>query len=326
MKSRITLLSIMAILSVSLFAQTNGGQAFYMDYATFQSDNTTRYIKCPHNALLNTGDELTLEAWVKIHDSGWNQKVVGMLNTSFNSGYLLAIDQGKVYPEVWNPTVVDDLAGFIPPVPSPGYWQHIALTFSKGDSLKTYINGVQVGAKAVPNNALASNSEPLVIGISPWGESFQYFGHIDEVRVWNVAKSAQEMKAQMHLELNGNESGLVAYYTFNTSTPTDIQDKTANDIDGSITNGQAANIASSTCLVAGSDMNAQHDVVALWNALSFQDPRFVTTPNGLSMKASGIPEDDHAIFGHNEWQWNFYFRFTDKCLCKLRTRRSYFLH
>jgi hypothetical protein len=300
MKSKITLLASLILLSAYAFAQTNGGKAFFMDYAQFQSDNTTRYIKCAHNAALNTGDELTLEAWVKIHDSGWNQKVVGMLNSSFNSGYLLAIDQGKVYPEVWNPSNQNDLAGFIPPVPSPGYWQHIALTFKKGDSLRSFLNGVQVGAIPVPNGALASNSEDLTIGISPWGESFQFFGHIDEVRVWNVAKTEQEMQSQMHIELTGNETGLVAYYTFNTSTHSAIEDKTANAIDGSITRGQASNIANSTCIVASNTMNTMNDIYAIWNALGFTDPRYVTTATGLSMKASGMDEDDHGIFGHND--------------------------
>lgn len=300
MKSKITLLALLAFLSVSALAQTNGGKSFYMDYTQFQTDNTTRYIKCPHNALLNTGDHLTIEVWVKIHDSGWNQKVVGMLNTSFNSGYLLAIDQGKVYPEIWNPANKSDLAGFIPPVPTPGYWQHIAMTFAKGDSLKSYLNGVQVGAIAVPNNPLASNTEPLTIGIAPWDNAFQYFGNIDEVRVWSTTRTAQEINDKMHIELAGTEPGLVAYYTFNTSSPSTIEDKTPNNIDGAMTSGDVSNLAPSSCLVAGSAMNGMSDINALWNALGFTDPRFVTTVSGLSMKASGMDADDHGIFGHND--------------------------
>lgn len=299
MNKRLSLVFVLMFVSAMAFAQTNAGDAFFVDYAQFQQDNTTRYIKCPYDAVLNVGDSLTLEAWIKVHDSGWNQKVVGRTNLSFNSGYLLAIDQGKVYPEVWTPTTQTSLTGFIPPVPIPGYWYHIALTFAAGDSLKSFVNGKQVGAIAVPATGIVDNTEPLTIGISPWGESFQYFGHIDEVRIWNKALTEQELQDQLHIELAGNEAGLVAYYTFNSDTHTSINDGTSNGVNGSITNGDATNIASSTCLVAGSNMNVMQDINALWNGIGYADPRFVTTITGLSMKASGIQGDNHCIFGND---------------------------
>ncbi len=299
MKAKLFLFLLLVFTSGQLFSQTNGGQSWYMDYIQFTTDNTVRYIKFPHKAALNTGDELTVETWMKVYDSGWNQKIIGKTNISFNSGWILAIDQGKIYPEVWNPAVSTMLAGFIPPVPIPGYWYHLAMTYTKADSLISYVNGKRVGGVAVANNPVSNNTEPLTIGIAPWGEFFQFFGNLDEVRIWNIAKTQQEIQNSMFIELNGNESGLVAYYTFNTSTPTSVVDETSNAIDGSMVNGIATNLVTSTCLVAGSDMNAMNDISALWNGLGFIDPRFVITSTGLSMLANGIIDDNHAIFGHD---------------------------
>ena len=37
-------------------------------------------------------------------------------------------------------------------------------------------------------------------------------GHIDEVRIWNSAKTEAEISSMMNMELSGLESNLVAYY------------------------------------------------------------------------------------------------------------------
>lgn len=46
-------------------------------------------------------------------------------------------------------------------------------------------------------------------------QNHYFHGSIDELRVWNVARSTAEIQGVMNTELNGDESGLVAYYTFN---------------------------------------------------------------------------------------------------------------
>ena len=39
-------------------------------------------------------------------------------------------------------------------------------------------------------------------------------GRIDELRMWNDVRTQAEIKANMHTELSGNESNLIAYYKF----------------------------------------------------------------------------------------------------------------
>jgi len=41
---------------------------------------------------------------------------------------------------------------------------------------------------------------------------FGFAGSIDEVRMWNIAKTQSEIQAAMNTTLQGNESNLAAYY------------------------------------------------------------------------------------------------------------------
>ena len=47
------------------------------------------------------------------------------------------------------------------------------------------------------------------------GGGYNFAGNIDEVRVWNVAKTAEQISGSKNCELQGTETGLIAYYKFN---------------------------------------------------------------------------------------------------------------
>ena len=52
----------------------------------------------------------------------------------------------------------------------------------------------------------------------------QYDGGLDEVRLWNVARTASAIQATMNTELAGTEAGLVAYWRFNEGLGTSVAD------------------------------------------------------------------------------------------------------
>jgi hypothetical protein len=62
-------------------------------------------------------------------------------------------------------------------------------------------------------------------------------GQIDEVRIWNVARTQAEIQANMYTALQGNESGLVAYYDFEEGFGTTLTNKAVNNKNhGTLTN------------------------------------------------------------------------------------------
>ncbi|MDZ7581905.1 MAG: LamG-like jellyroll fold domain-containing protein [Deltaproteobacteria bacterium] len=61
---------------------------------------------------------------------------------------------------------------------------------------------------------LQQNLEKLTIGGTYWGDTDTTNGSMDEVRIWNVARTQGEIQAALAVPLAGNESGLVGYWKF----------------------------------------------------------------------------------------------------------------
>jgi hypothetical protein len=280
-------------------AQTPGGTAMNIDYIQFTQDNLLKYVDCGNDASLNVGNEMTVEMWFKVENNTWNQKMIGKLNPSFNSGFMMAVDQGNIYPEIWTPNLNQMQAGGLPAAPTPFWWIHFAVTFEAGGDMSAYINGELVFTQAAGALPIVSNTDPLIIGIAPWDLSnFQFFGSMDEIRLWNVSHSQAEIQNYLHRELAGNEGGLVAYYNCNAGSGTTLADNSSNSNDGNMVNMGAANWVTSNAVVGDATSATMAEVKGLWNALGQTDPRFVTTTNGLSLLASNIPADDYTVFGH----------------------------
>ena len=62
-------------------------------------------------------------------------------------------------------------------------------------------------------------------------------GIIDEVRIWNIARSQNDIQEYMYKQLTGTESGLVAYWQFNEGTGDITFDKTINANHGTLFGG-----------------------------------------------------------------------------------------
>jgi len=83
-------------------------------------------------------------------------------------------------------------------------WHHIATTFD-GTNYILYMNGV-----VVDNNTVTAGDTPAATPVRYIGTDF--IGKIDEVRMWNVARTQAQIQTDMNKTLVGNETGLVAYY------------------------------------------------------------------------------------------------------------------
>jgi len=114
-------------------------------------------------------------------------------------------------------------------------WHHIAWVDNNGTAT-LYIDGK---ADASDFNytrgtlTLDKTSIGAVLGSSP---SHYFLGGIDDVSIWNVARSQSDIQDNMHRVLNGDESNLIAYYHFDHTSGTALSDRTTNDNDGTLTN------------------------------------------------------------------------------------------
>lgn len=94
-----------------------------------------------------------------------------------------------------------------------GAWHHVAATYNPLDNLmKIYLDGalVRSGVPASPN---LSRNRDIMIGAKTSGAPDNFDGQIDEVRVWEYARTLTQIQSALHEALTGQEIGLTAYFT-----------------------------------------------------------------------------------------------------------------
>jgi hypothetical protein len=102
--------------------------------------------------------------------------------------------------------------------------------------LLLYIDGVLEASIVDTTTGTTSNSSSLFFGRRGQAEPFSnYFGgSIDEVRIWNIARSEEQIQSTMNQPLRGNEAGLVGYWRLDQVVGNAIYDATGNGNDGSL--------------------------------------------------------------------------------------------
>ncbi len=159
------------------------------------------------NALLPQGNApRTIEAWINPRSSqdGTIMNWGNTFNANERAG-ILYIGQKLFYVGESN-----DLSGNIT-IPA-NTWTHVAAIFD-GTTLSLYVNGVLDISSPM---TFGTTGTSYCIGKSAAPGFMEYFyGSIDEVRVWDYARTPCDVTAYMVAEMPANTSGLVANYHFN---------------------------------------------------------------------------------------------------------------
>jgi glycosyltransferase involved in cell wall biosynthesis len=108
-------------------------------------------------------------------------------------------------------------------------WTHIAVVYvNKTPSL--YVNGqlIKHGVTSIKEKVVPSAQFG---GLHPYGF---YMGSLQEIRIWNTARTASELSMHMHRELTGKEIGLCKYWKMDEGAGSHIQDFTSRQADGTL--------------------------------------------------------------------------------------------
>jgi len=114
-------------------------------------------------------------------------------------------------------------------------WTHVAVSYD-GTNMTLYVNGVaDVSTSRFSTGPLNTTGYDWRIGngvdINYLRESFQ--GTIDEVRVWDYARTQTQINVAKDFGMTGNEPGLVAYYKLDDGTgSTTTEDSSPSMSDG----------------------------------------------------------------------------------------------
>ncbi|WP_299109745.1 MBG domain-containing protein [uncultured Tenacibaculum sp.] len=186
------------------------------------ADQTYDYIEVADSPSLDFTSEFTFETWVNFdeitrYNNGWDWQCL-FAKSRYNESYgLMLLTEGTKTLRFYH-------AGF-----GTGHtdfnwtssltaktWYHVAVTFN-GTKATIYIDGTEVASQTDTASSVVPNNNPLMIGANNTGggDPYPLQGTLDEVRFWNVARTAAEINDYKSNELEGNETGLVLYYDMN---------------------------------------------------------------------------------------------------------------
>lgn len=111
-------------------------------------------------------------------------------------------------------------------------WVHIAGVYD-GSNVKVYLNAVEGGrSDEALDNVFGSNNASAIgryQGRDSGSDSDYFKGKIDEVKIWNIARSQQDIEDEMFSILEGTEEGIVSLYRFEEGNGGSATDETGTN-------------------------------------------------------------------------------------------------
>jgi len=173
-------------------------------------------VRIPHYAALKPAKAITISAWVKPERiaTGWLwQEIYRKEDGSARS--LLALGQYKkkhclCFGLGIGGKYVDHGAPLAPSKLRDGKWHLVCGTYD-GKAIKFYADGMEIGSTKASGALATAGRAPAFIG-SHKGLNEFFKGGIDDVRIYNKALSADEIKAMALADGKADDGGLVGWW------------------------------------------------------------------------------------------------------------------
>lgn len=191
-----------------------------LDGLAFNGQNS--YVELPKSKIDFTKG-LTIEAWVYFDSlNKWSRVVdfgnkacrdsIIFANEGTTKNLMISLRRGAAEKHLTAKGVLET-----------GKWMHLAASVDTKGNAKLYKNGkiVQTGAVHLPKNIQRSNN---YLGKSNWPQDDYFHGKMDEVRIWNIPRSAAEIRTACKKQLSGKENGLIACWLFRRGFGSAVED------------------------------------------------------------------------------------------------------
>jgi hypothetical protein len=234
-------------------------------------DGNDDFVEIPYAAELNPA-VFTYEFWARV--DGGTGTYRSPLSTRFWDwgssfyGVNFYATEGNVWEFTWGGGAdAGHWYGFAGPAVEVGKWTHLAATCD-GTHMRFYINGTLRGDTTLAYAPTPYATIPFRFGSIADDLNAFFYGAIDEVRVWNVARSAEEIQNTMNTPFTEGQTNLVGYWQMNEATGTVVRDLAGSN--------------------NGSLINFEFDVTDGWissdNAMPAELVSFTATPKGRGVE------------------------------------------
>ena len=189
-------------------------------------DGSGDYVEVSDDNSLDITGNITLSAWINpnvpMNTGGdiWNSIVWK------EQSYILYYDQSddKVAAYFYG------VGGTVKWTAQSG-WHYVVATYD-GSKTRLFVDGSLIGTSS-NTGTIDTTSNPVGIGANAIDSDRDYDGEISDVRIWDIARTQSEIQNDMNNRLNGDETGLVAYYKLDEGTGTTATDSAGSN-DGTI--------------------------------------------------------------------------------------------
>jgi len=174
-------------------------------------DGADDYVEVPNGPGLGITGDITLAAWVKRETFGDYRAIVAKTLGRNSWDYDLYFGSGANTLRFWSDNQSPQEAVSTGSVANRN-WTHVAVT-RRGGTVSFYINGTAAGTASVTGN-FADNPFPVLIGTDDLdsGETTMFKGLIDDVRIYNQALSAADIRKlslpRLGISLSGTDVSL----------------------------------------------------------------------------------------------------------------------
>jgi hypothetical protein len=188
---------------------------FATGYSRFVGSGTSGgpnhgYIEVADHPTLDITGPLTIEGWVNFETPFPSQNCRSIVGKQFTSAFWVGVCGSTLRAYLKGSGSSRD-SGNIP----AGVWTHFAVVFD-GAFQRHYINGEQTAAFPTAG-PLPVNNQPLRIG-SDVAWQYSPNGDIEEIRIWNVARTEAQIQSTMFLFSSSfSTPGLVGAWGLNTN-------------------------------------------------------------------------------------------------------------
>ncbi len=203
-------------------------------------DGNSSYIDLGTPDALHMSEDapFTIEGWMKLNSTSSRDMLYsrrasrGSGNYTYMFGF---IDGNKMSAYIGHggspDTTWRDIS--LSPVLETERWYHLAFSFD-GEDLVYYLDGVAVGT----NDFRYSDHAGYQVMIGGYQDGTDIDGYKSDVRVWDYARSQEDIQLFMNTRLTGAEAGLIGYWPLNEGSGDTVDDGTAYDTEGTVINAE----------------------------------------------------------------------------------------
>ena len=277
-------------------------------------NGTNEYLDCGDVTVINSADSLTISGWINPDMASGNDIIFSKDGEDADNRILLYIDVSTedlcIKYENGGMNQYGKYTSFTTAV-YQNKWTHFAVVFDGAGAgnpgkLKLYLNGSAVDLSftgLIASTITNASGQSFYIGKS----GSDYFdGTIDEVRIWNVVRSAAEILGNYNSGLTSpfTESNLKLYLRMNNGEGTvafDLSSNTSSSVKhGSLNNMDDANWVSSSSTILGKEYNESTDWSAYndvddFNGVDFTHDYYTGITGTITVEYASVHQDTWAI-------------------------------